>query len=69
MLDLGVSVNILPYSMFLKLGLGILHPTLVVLQLADWSIKIPRNIVDDVLIQVDKFYFLIDFIVFDTQLM
>jgi hypothetical protein len=38
------------------------------LQLADRSVKIPRGIVEDVLIKVDKFYFLVDFIVLDTKL-
>jgi hypothetical protein len=37
------------------------------LQLADRSVKIPRGIVKDVLIKVDKFYFLVDFIVLDTE--
>ncbi|KAH9802357.1 hypothetical protein KPL71_001349 [Citrus sinensis] len=63
----GVSVNLLPYSVFVKLGLGELHPTPVVLQLADRSMKISHGIVEDVLIQVDKFYFPVDFIVIDTQ--
>ncbi|KAH9705552.1 Endonuclease [Citrus sinensis] len=67
LLDLGASVNLLPDSVFMKLGLGELHPTPVVLQLANLSTKIPRGIVEDVLIQVDKFYFLVDFIVIDTQ--
>ncbi|KAH9734823.1 hypothetical protein KPL71_017521 [Citrus sinensis] len=64
----GASVNLLPYLVFVKLGLGELHPTPVVLQLADRSMKIPRDIVEDVLILVDKFYFHVDFIVIDTQL-
>ncbi|KAH9801963.1 hypothetical protein KPL71_001215 [Citrus sinensis] len=64
----GASVNLLPYSVFVKLGLGELHPTPMVLQLVDRSTKIPRGIVEDVLIQVDKFYFPVDFIVIDTQL-
>ncbi|XP_026428296.1 uncharacterized protein LOC113324187 [Papaver somniferum] len=50
-----------------QLGLGKLKPTLVTLQLADRSVKIPRGIVEDVLIKVDKFYFPVDFIVLDTQ--
>ena len=66
MLDLGASVNLLPYSIFVKLGLRELHPTLVVLQHADQSMEISNGIVDDVLIQVDKFYFHVDFIVIDT---
>jgi hypothetical protein len=37
------------------------------LQLADRSVKIPRGIVEDVLIKVDKFYFPVDFIVLDTE--
>jgi hypothetical protein len=37
------------------------------LQLANKSVKIPRGIVEDVLIKVDKFYFPVDFIVLDTK--
>jgi hypothetical protein len=37
------------------------------LQLADRSMKIPRGIVEDVLIKVDKFYFPVDFIVLDIE--
>jgi hypothetical protein len=67
LLDLGASVNLLPHSAYLQLGLGELKPTSMTLQLADWSVKIPRGIVEDVLIKVDKFYFPIDFIVLDTE--
>jgi hypothetical protein len=49
------------------LGLRELKPTKVVLQLADRSVVIPRGIVEDVLVQVDKFYFPVDFIVLDTK--
>jgi hypothetical protein len=67
LLDLGASVNLLPYSVYLQLGLGELKPTSMTLQLADRSVKIPRGIVEDVLIKVDKFYFPMDFIVLDTE--
>jgi len=67
LLDLGASVNLLPYSVYLQLGLGELKPTSMTLQLADMSVKIPRGIVEDVLIKVDKFYFLVDFTVLDTE--
>ncbi|XP_058216596.1 uncharacterized protein LOC131327445 [Rhododendron vialii] len=67
LLDLGASVNLLPYSVYSQLGLGELKPTQVTLQLADRSVKIPRGVIEDVLIKVDKFYFLVDFIVLDTQ--
>jgi hypothetical protein len=66
-LDLGAIVNLLPYSVYLQLGLGDLKPTTMTLQLADRSVKIPWGIVEDVLIKVDKFYFPVDFIVLDTK--
>ncbi|XP_060974665.1 uncharacterized protein LOC133039746 [Cannabis sativa] len=67
LLDLGASVNLMPYSVYSQLGLGEIKPTFVVLQLADRSIKKPRGIVEDVLVQVDKFYYPVDFLILDTQ--
>ena len=67
LVDLGASVNLLPYSVYIDLGLRELEPTNITLQLADRSVKIPRGIVKDVLVQVDKFYFPVDFVVLDTQ--
>jgi len=67
LLDLGASVNLLPYSVFQSLNLGELKSTSVTLLLADRSVKVPRGIVEDVLVQVDKFIYLVDFIVLDTQ--
>jgi hypothetical protein len=66
-LDLGASVNLLPYVVYLQLGLGELKPTTVTLQLAGRSMKRPRGIIKDVLIKVDKSYFPVDFIVIDTE--
>ncbi|XP_026448643.1 uncharacterized protein LOC113348942 [Papaver somniferum] len=67
LLDLGASVNLLPYSVYVQLGLGEWKATPITLQLADRSVKVPRGVVEDVLIKVDKFYFPLDFIVLDTQ--
>ena len=67
LLDLGASVNLLPYSMYRQLGLGELKPTSITLSLADRSVKIPKGTVEDVLIQVDKFYYPVDFVVLDTE--
>ena len=67
LLDLGASVNLLPYSMYQRLGLGELKPTSITLSLADRSIKIPKGTIEDVLIQVDKFYYPVDFVVLDTE--
>jgi len=67
LLDLGASVNLLPYSVFQSLNLGELKSTSVTLLLADRFVKVPRGIVEDVLGQVDKFIYPMDFIVLDTQ--
>ena len=67
LLDLGASVNLLSYSMYKQHGLGELKPTSITLSLADRSIKIPKGTIEDVLIQVDRFYYLVDFIVLDTE--
>ena len=67
LLDLRASVNLLPFSMYQQLGLVELKPTTITLSLADRSIKIPKGTVEDVLIQVDKFYYPVDFVVLDTE--
>ncbi|RVW98972.1 hypothetical protein CK203_033864 [Vitis vinifera] len=67
LLDLGASVNLLPYSVYKQLGLGELKPTAITLSLADRSVKIPRGVIEDVLVQVDNFYYPVDFVVLDTD--
>ena len=53
--------------MYKQLGLGWLKPTNITLSLPDRSVKIPKGIVEDVLVKVDKFYYLVDFVVLDTE--
>ena len=67
LLDLGASVNLLPYSMYKKIGLGELKPTSITLSLANRSIKILKGTIEDVLIQVDRFYYPVDFVVLDIE--
>ena len=67
LLDLGASVNLLPYLVYKQLALGELKPTTITLSLADRSVKIPKGTVEDVLVQVDKFYNPMDFVVLDTK--
>jgi len=63
LLDLGASINLMPYSVYEKLDLGPLQPSRSTLQLADRSVKVPEGIVEDVLIQVEDLVFPADFIV------
>ena len=67
LLDLGASVNLMPYSLYKQLGLGELNPTNITLSLVDRSLKIPKGIVEGVLVKVDKFYNLVYFVVLDTK--
>jgi len=56
----------MPLSVFRTLGLG--EPKLSVsLQLADRSIKYPREVIEDVLVNIKKLYILVDFIVLDMD--
>ena len=65
--DLGASINLMPFSVFRKLGLGEVKPTTISLQLADRSIKYPRGVIEDILVKVDKFIFPANFIVLDMD--
>ena len=67
LLDLGASINLLPYSVYKQLGLGGLKPTTITLSLVDRLLKIPKGIVEEVLVKVDKFYYPVDFIVLDID--
>lgn len=67
LLDLGASVNLLPLVVYEQLGLGELKPTKVTLQLADKSVKVPKGVVEDVLIKVGEFIFPVDFVVLETE--
>ncbi|XP_019223843.1 PREDICTED: uncharacterized protein LOC109205582 [Nicotiana attenuata] len=65
--DLGTSINLMPSSLFKQLGLGVLRPTTITLQLADRSLVMPEGIIEDVLVRVEKFILPTDFIVLDYE--
>ena len=67
LIDLRANVIFLPFSMYLQLGLGELKPTSVTLQLADRSIRKLIRVVENVLVEVDNFYYPIDFIILDIE--
>ncbi|MCH95107.1 hypothetical protein A2U01_0016081, partial [Trifolium medium] len=63
--DLGANINLMPLSVFKKLGIGAARSTTVTLQIADRSICYPQGKIEDVLVRVDKFIFPADFIIMD----
>ncbi|GKE13121.1 hypothetical protein Tco_1416672 [Tanacetum coccineum] len=65
LVDLGASVNVMPLSTYLNLGLGELAHTRLTVELADRTVKYPKGIAENVLVEIGKFTFLIDFIILD----
>ena len=60
-------MNLLSYFVYKKLGLGEFKPTSITVSLVDRSVKIPRGMIEDVLVQVDNFYYPVDLLIW-TQL-
>ena len=65
--DFGASINLMPQSIAQRLSLGELTPTTITLQMADRTLANPESILEDVLIKVGKFVFLVDFIVINME--
>ncbi|GJW83862.1 zf-CCHC domain-containing protein [Tanacetum coccineum] len=63
----GASINLLPHSIYKQLGLGALTPTRMTLELANRSITHPMGIAEDVVVRVDGFTFLADFVVVNFE--
>ncbi|CAM8902453.1 unnamed protein product [Rhodiola kirilowii] len=67
MLDLGASINVLPYSIYSSLRIGPLEPAGLTIQLADRSCKQPEGKIEDVLVQVGELVFPADFYVLKME--
>nr|GEW73724.1 reverse transcriptase domain-containing protein [Tanacetum cinerariifolium] len=65
--NLGASINLMPLSVWKKLGLRDLIPTRMTLELANRAICTPDGIARDVFIPVGKFTFPVDFVVVDYE--
>nr|GEV83768.1 reverse transcriptase domain-containing protein [Tanacetum cinerariifolium] len=65
--DIGASINLMPLSVWKKLGLPDLIPTRMTLQLANRVIYTPDGIARDVFVPVGKFTFPADFVVVDYE--
>ena len=65
--DLGANINLMSYSVAKRLNLGEIEPTALSLQMADRSMASPKGVIEDMLIKVDKFIFLVDFVVLDME--
>ncbi|KAM1573916.1 hypothetical protein ACFX1Z_043319 [Malus domestica] len=67
MLDLGASINVMPYSIYASMNLGALKNDGVIIQLADRSNAYPKGVLEDVLVQVNHLIFPADFYVLEMD--
>nr|GFC32565.1 reverse transcriptase domain-containing protein [Tanacetum cinerariifolium] len=65
--DLGASINLMPLSVWKKLGLLELISTRMTLELANRAICTPAGIARDVFVPVGKFTFPADFVIVDYE--
>ena len=69
--DSGANINLMPLSVVQRLSLEELTPTVITLQMSDRSMEQAKGVLEDVLVKVGKFIFLVDFVVIkmeeDTQ--
>ncbi|GKE67399.1 reverse transcriptase domain-containing protein, partial [Tanacetum coccineum] len=65
--DLGASINLMPYSLYAKLSLETLKPTKMSVRLADRSFQYPVGIAENMLIEVGKFTFPVDFVILEME--
>nr|GEW13598.1 reverse transcriptase domain-containing protein [Tanacetum cinerariifolium] len=65
--DLGASINLMPLSIWKKVGLPELISTRMTLELANWAICTLDGIVRDVFVLVGKLTFPTDFVIVDYE--
>ena len=63
----GASINLMPLSVVKRLSLGELTPITMTLQISNRSMAQPEGFLEDVLIKVGKFIFLVDFVVMNIE--
>ncbi|GKC21177.1 DNA-directed DNA polymerase [Tanacetum coccineum] len=64
---LGACINLMPHSLFQRLGISKLKPTKMSIQLADRSIKYLIGVCENLLVKVGKFIFPVNFIVLEMD--
>ena len=65
--DLGASVNIMPKVIFEKLGYPLISPTTMYVQLANFTVRYPEGVVENLMVKVKNTYILVDFVVLGME--
>ena len=67
MLDLGASINLMPYHIYKTLSLDDIKPLDIVLKIADQRRVTPRGVVENILVKIDELLIPADFVVLDIK--
>ena len=67
LVNLGAAINILTAGACEKLGISALEPTTTLLELADRYVIRPEGIVQDIMVSVDSWEYLVDFLVINPK--
>ncbi|XP_071709252.1 uncharacterized protein [Rutidosis leptorrhynchoides] len=67
LVDLGASINFMPYSIYKRLGLGDLSPTTTGVKLIYQSINSSMGITEDLIVKVGDMEFSFDFVIIDIK--
>ncbi|GKB71382.1 reverse transcriptase domain-containing protein [Tanacetum coccineum] len=65
--DLGASINLMSYSLYTALSRTTLKPTRMSIRLANHTYQYPMGVAENMLVQVGKFVFLVDFIILQIE--
>nr|GEV45877.1 reverse transcriptase domain-containing protein [Tanacetum cinerariifolium] len=67
LVNLGASINLMPYSLYAKLSLKTLKPIKMSIRLADRSFQYPIGIAKNMLVKVGKFSFPANFVILEME--
>jgi hypothetical protein len=67
MLDLGASINLMPYHIYENLSLDDIKPLNISLKMADQRSVTPRGVVENILVKIDELLIPADFVVLDMK--
>ncbi|XP_050889298.1 uncharacterized protein LOC127094516 [Lathyrus oleraceus] len=65
LIDMGDSVSLMLSPIYKKFGIGVMQDTRMTLQFVDHSVKKPYGIVEDVLVKIEKYVFMVDFVILE----
>ncbi|XP_016168505.1 uncharacterized protein LOC107611052 [Arachis ipaensis] len=65
--NMGASINLMPLFIMKKLQIKEVKPTRIGLQMADKSTKYAHGVVENILVKVEKFFLLVDFMILDME--